>query len=916
VGPQTRRSVFSDTEGYFRFPGLESGSYSIEAELLGLRTARVVQVFLEQTTTVQITLSEEESAEMAAPARSDLIEVEAVAPLVDRFRTQVGATVNRDFLDELPVTRFYQSVALLLPGVVGGEDGNPNVSGSLREGNLYLIDGVDTTDPTTGLFGLNLNFEAIEEVSVTTAAPTTLYGRFSGALINVVTQSGTDDFRGTARWLSTSADWDEEYEAEIESINDEIDAVNTTDGDLNSTWAATLAGPLVPERLWFFAAFESGTTTDTFRPTLFGDSWNSNSDLEGSVFKITWQPTDSHTIVAQQTADSASFADFSPFDRSAGENQTDAKAPEEVTPFDRFPGDLFALENRSQDGEFSTIQWFGVPRQNLAMAATVAVQSRVLERQPLNSRGVTGGAIHEALEIVPFGDDLFFSSLGLFNGITDVGREERDRIQADVNGSWFFRWGKADHDLKLGVDYQRTDSSRLFNFSGTPGIDRATGRPVSGQYFQDLDTSAECLGLGQCQNPFDPESGEFLPAFFYNMWERQATETEMENIALFFEDSIVLGRWLLTFGARFDSVRGQLANGEKLLDHDAISPRLGFKFDPRGEGKEFLFATYSELYEPFDQRFIDSFLTDEIFSGFTEYAWTGAFGDDCTGEDPANLDSRCWFPTFTSDPLSFRFPGELTAGLERTSVQEFVAGFERQLTPTTAVRLAYIDRTWDNLWDDIFGFADPANPSFLDLTARVENIPTARREYRGIQLLLQKRFSNHWQLLGSYTWSEAQGNLFVNDGTSDFADFSGSSDETSVNRFGPAPYDSPTQIKIFSNYQVPLGRGNLSLGTVLRYSEGTPYERQTFGDFSIRFLTPRGSIRLDDVLQWDLSAAFDFDLVDDMEARVKFEVFNVTDEQTLLGVEPITDFSNFGDPKTLSDIQRPRNFRLSVGIQF
>jgi len=202
-GPQTDRSAITDIEGYFRFPSLEIGNYEVEAELLGLRTTNPVRVYLDTTTTIQVTLSEEESAEMAAPAASELIEVEAIAPLVDRFRTQVGATVNRKFLDELPVTRFYQSVALLLPGVVGGEDGNPNVSGSLREGNLYLIDGVDTTDPTTGLFGLNLNYEAIEEVAVTTASPTSLYGRFSGALINVVTQAGTDDFRGTARWIST-----------------------------------------------------------------------------------------------------------------------------------------------------------------------------------------------------------------------------------------------------------------------------------------------------------------------------------------------------------------------------------------------------------------------------------------------------------------------------------------------------------------------------------------------------------------------------------------------------------------------------------------------------------------------------------------------------------------------------------------
>jgi len=389
----------------------------------------------------------------------------------------------------------------------------------------------------------------------------------------------------------------------------------------------------------------------------------------------------------------------------------------------------------------------------------------------------------------------------------------------------------------------------------------------------------------------------------------------METFAVFFEDSIVTGRWLLSIGARYDSVRGQLASGEKLLDHDAISPRIGVKFDPRGKGTEYLFATYSELYEPFDQRFIDSFLTDDSFSGFSEYLWAGAFDGECDG-DPTDLSSDCWLFLGTSDFSSFRFENELSPSLRRSSVREFVAGFERQLTRTTAVQISYIDRTWDDLWDDILEPVDP-NDFFSPETARVENIPIARREYRGLQLLLQKQLSNRWQLLGSYTWSEAVGNLFVNNGTSDFADYQSVTDSTTTNRFGPAPYDTPTQIKIFTNYQLPVGRTNTSLGAVVRFSEGTPYERRALDDvFSLRYLTPRGSMRLDDVFQLDLSAAIDIPLVDDMEARIKLEMFNLTDEQTALRVEPVIDFSNFGEPRTLADIQNPRHFRLSIGLRF
>jgi carboxypeptidase family protein/TonB-dependent receptor-like protein len=176
-GLQIRRTALTDEQGRFRFPALGLGTYQVTAQLLGLETTQPeVQVFLGKTTEVRLELREGSPAE-SSPAVKDWIEVVAEAPLIDKFDSKVGASVSAELLDSLPVQRFYQSVAQVLPGISGGQDGNPNVSGALRGSNLFLVDGVDTTDPTTGLFGLNLNYEAIQEVNVATAALPAEYGR-------------------------------------------------------------------------------------------------------------------------------------------------------------------------------------------------------------------------------------------------------------------------------------------------------------------------------------------------------------------------------------------------------------------------------------------------------------------------------------------------------------------------------------------------------------------------------------------------------------------------------------------------------------------------------------------------------------------------------------------------------------------
>lgn len=275
------------------------GSYSVSAELLGLVASKPeVPVYVNRTSDVALILREAEEAPGSSTVE-DWIQVIAEAPVIDCFDTRVGANVSLEFLYELPVERFYQSVALLLPGVSGRRRQSRDLRGAAQQQPLP-----DRrrrhTDPTTGLFGLNLTYEAIQEVQVTTAAPPAEYGRSSGAVINVVTRSEGNRYRGVARWVPTYND-SGDYDAsspELGHLAGEIEATNSGPDSLDSTVARSLGGPLWRDRLWFFAAHEDSERS-FLRPTLEGTPWDVDTEVASSAFKLTWQATPQRILELQ-----------------------------------------------------------------------------------------------------------------------------------------------------------------------------------------------------------------------------------------------------------------------------------------------------------------------------------------------------------------------------------------------------------------------------------------------------------------------------------------------------------------------------------------------------------------------------------------------------------------------------------------
>src|SRR5262249_34130303 len=123
----------------------------------------------------------------------------------------VQTRLRADEFQKLPVGRSYQELIGLAAGVVG--TGNVNSHGALVSNNVFLFDGVNTTDPTTGTVGNSLNFEAIQEVVVRTSTVSAEFGRGTGAIVDVITKTGTNQIGGSAKYIFTNDQWNQQNTA-------------------------------------------------------------------------------------------------------------------------------------------------------------------------------------------------------------------------------------------------------------------------------------------------------------------------------------------------------------------------------------------------------------------------------------------------------------------------------------------------------------------------------------------------------------------------------------------------------------------------------------------------------------------------------------------------------------------------------
>ncbi|MDP2390456.1 MAG: carboxypeptidase regulatory-like domain-containing protein, partial [Acidobacteriota bacterium] len=252
------RSTVTDANGRYLFPAVPIGQYRVIATLQGFNTAEASDNVVETSRNTDLPLT------LTVGALTDTVVVTGSTPIVDTTTATATTTVRREEFDKLPVGRNYQSLIGAAPGVVG--TGNVNALGALSSNNLFIIDSADTTDPTTGTFGTNLNFEAIQEVSVYTSAAGVEYSRAQGAIVNVVTKSGTNRFEGSAKYIFLNDEWDAQNTTKSEVTGASLERVKFD--QINPVYSFTGGGPLWKNRAWFFGTYELAQSTSPQRQTV------------------------------------------------------------------------------------------------------------------------------------------------------------------------------------------------------------------------------------------------------------------------------------------------------------------------------------------------------------------------------------------------------------------------------------------------------------------------------------------------------------------------------------------------------------------------------------------------------------------------------------------------------------------------
>lgn len=246
------QDTVSNDSGDYVFPNVPIGAYTVTFDLKGFKKVvrHGITLDINQVVTLNMTL--------ALSATQEVVDVTSEAPLVDTSSTQLGAVVNNRSVNELPLNQrdAYQFLQLQ-PGVQSqlgssgstfyGSDSNGSVSvnGGRDRANNFSVNGGDANDQFVNLPTVQPSPDSIEEFRVISNTFDAEYGRNSGAVVNVVTKSGTNQWHGNV------------YEYFRNTVLNAQGYFNTVKPQENQNqFGGTFGGPLKKDRTFFFTSYE------------------------------------------------------------------------------------------------------------------------------------------------------------------------------------------------------------------------------------------------------------------------------------------------------------------------------------------------------------------------------------------------------------------------------------------------------------------------------------------------------------------------------------------------------------------------------------------------------------------------------------------------------------------------------------
>lgn len=281
-----KRTAITDADGFYRFPALPPGLYTVKAELQGFAT--VIRKDIRLHTTIRLTVD----LTMKIATVEEEITVIAKSPTVDAKTSETASvTLSDEILRNMPTFQFSHLIVNLAPGV----DQNVAYGASSGSGISYQLDGVDVSSPSGEGSWVWIDFNIVEEAKVVGLGLNAEYGAFSGVIFNTITKSGGNEFSGHAEFIyqhTKKGFWTAENNANY--IDDFPELESPVTGLLDTSFH--LGGPLRKDKIWFFLGAQ--WYDSKVRPAGFQAPDFMEAEQPRAFLKITSQPSSNLNLMA------------------------------------------------------------------------------------------------------------------------------------------------------------------------------------------------------------------------------------------------------------------------------------------------------------------------------------------------------------------------------------------------------------------------------------------------------------------------------------------------------------------------------------------------------------------------------------------------------------------------------------------
>jgi outer membrane receptor protein involved in Fe transport len=687
-----------------------------------------------QRTNVPVRVGKTAVANVAVNAdfEGERIVVEDRAPIIDQGSTKTGLTIDNDFTQNVPTGRTFGAVLETAAGSQGDLYGT-SFGGSTSAENIYIVEGLNTTDPAYGVQSTNLPNEFISETEVITGGYNAEYGRATGGVINVVTKSGSNEFHGsvfsyyTPGFLRASAQ-------ETPSAASSIDAI----GELDYQWdlGAELGGPIVKDKLWFHVGVNPSFSNSSLHRVI-----NTRVDADGDGVPDVDPETG---FLITEEVDRFTFSRPSRTVYFTGK-LTGAVAPEhqgqlsffgnpssrEAFPYTvtgveragRFEIDSGAMDiagkwtskfNDNKTQVDAVIGWHrNVHNETPALDGGGDPQVRFGPTAPLTDYSdyetAFGGVPAACDDADPNDPYPMITNCPVTNyNVGGIGFRETqttDRLSAKVSATQRVK-AAGHHAFKAGVDIEHQTYDHLSDFSGgTRYLLLQSGVWRVDRFFTVRDDGMQPCGSDIDQDGTPDANCTFQP-------DGLLSNTTTQNIGAFVQDSwSIMPNLTFNAGIRWEQqtlfvgeeVQGQISptTGEPIPEvafkiSDMFAPRVGLIYDWTKEGRSKVFGHYGRFYESIPMDINARAYGGEVFNVNVLLPSDGMNtcdpqGTGCDPDGPLALAN-----------LFFGGGEELvTPGLGGQYLDEGILGAEYELLPDFKVGASVVHRSLGRVIEDV-----------------------------------------------------------------------------------------------------------------------------------------------------------------------------------------------------------------------